>query len=372
MGLSSRKEKIIEAVVDSYINKCEPISSSEIREKHLPMLSSATIRNELAALEEMGYVTQPHTSSGRIPTAEAYRLYVEKLMPRRKLSRSELKVVKRYFNRKVTELDDLLKNTAKVISEITNLTSVAYSQNVDDAIIENIKIVKITDTTALIIIVTDRGMLKDTTATVSANITEEYFDQAAKFVSGVFVGHKVSEASKPKRIIKEVKKEYEQVFNTVIKILKNHSHEEMVSDIVLEGSAKILEQPEYANLTKAKAMLELLDAKEELIPVLQNSDDMSLNILISKDNEIKEGMPECAIVTANYSVNGVNIGKAGVIGPIRMDYPKVISVLDYIGKTINHLPEPKHDDGDEVEEVEYAQGALKQGKSDEENNKINS
>ena len=233
MGLSSRKEKIIEAVVDSYINKCEPISSSEIREKHLPMLSSATIRNELAALEEMGYVTQPHTSSGRIPTAEAYRLYVEKLMPRRELSRSELKVVKRYFNRKVTELDDLLKNTAKVISEITNLTSVAYSQNVDDAIIENIKIVKITDTTALIIIVTDRGMLKDTTATVSANITEEYFDQAAKFVSGVFVGHKVSEASKPKRIIKEVKKEYEQVFNTVIKILKNHSHEEMVSDIVV-------------------------------------------------------------------------------------------------------------------------------------------
>ena len=113
----------------------------------------------------------------------------------------------------------------------------------------------------------------------------------------------------------------------------------MISDIVLEGSAKILEQPEYANLQKAKAMLELLDAKEELVPVHKNNDDMNLSIKIGKDNEIREGMPECAIVTASYSVNGVNIGQAGVIGPIRMDYPKVISVLDYIGKTINMLPE---------------------------------
>ena len=101
MGLTGRKEKILQAIVDGYIENCQPVSSAEIREKHLPALSSATIRNEMAALEEMGYLTQPHTSSGRIPTAEAYRLYVEKLMPRRKLSRSELKIVKRYFNKKI-------------------------------------------------------------------------------------------------------------------------------------------------------------------------------------------------------------------------------------------------------------------------------
>jgi len=152
LGISGRKEKILQAVVDSYINSCEPISSAEIKEHHLPALSTATIRNELAALEEMGYLVQPHTSAGRIPTAEAYRLYVERLMPKRKLTRSELKTVKRYFNRKITELDDILKSTAKVISEITNLTSVAYAQDINDAVIQNIKIVKLTDTTALVII----------------------------------------------------------------------------------------------------------------------------------------------------------------------------------------------------------------------------
>lgn len=338
MGLTGRKEKILQAVVDGYIENCQPVSSSEIKEKHLPALSSATIRNEMAALEEMGYLTQLHTSSGRVPTAEAYKLYVEKLMPRRKLTRSELKIVKRYFNKKVTELDDVLKNTAKVISEITNLTSVAYVQNAEDATVLNIRIVRITDSTALIIIVTNLGVLKDTTVHIGQGVTDEYCDQASRFVTEVFGGHKISEINKPKTIVKQVKKEYERVFDTILRILKNYSHDEMFSDIVLEGSAKILEQPEYSNLKKAKAMLEFLDAKEELVPVLQNSDDMNISIKIGKDNEIREGMPECAIVTASYNIDGVAVGNAGVIGPIRMDYSKVVSVLDYLSKTVQMLP----------------------------------
>lgn len=339
MGLTSRKERILQAVVDGYIESCQPVSSAEIKEKHLPALSSATIRNEMAALEEMGYLAQPHTSAGRVPTADAYRLYVEKLMPRRKLSRSELKIVKRYFNKKITELDDVLKSTAKVISEITNLTSVAYVQNPNDATILNIKIVRITDTSALIIIVTNLGVLKDTTVHVGNGVTDEYCEQVSKFVTESFAGFKISEINKrPNKIVKQVKKEYERVFATILRIFKSYSHDDLFSDIVLEGSAKILEQPEYANLKKAKAMLEFLDAKEELIPVLQNSDDVNITFKIGKDNEIREGMPECAIVTASYNIGGVTVGNAGVIGPIRMDYSKVVSVLDYLSRTVQMLP----------------------------------
>lgn len=339
MGMTGRKEKILQAVVDGYIENCQPVSSAEIQEKHLPALSSATIRNELAALEEMGYLSQPHTSSGRVPTAEAYRLYVEKLMPRRKLTRSELKIVKRYFNKKITELDDVLKNTAKVISEITNLTSVAYVQNPDNATILNIRIVRITNSSALIIIVTNLGVLKDATVNIGSGVTDEYCDQVSQFVTGAFAGYKISEInSKPNKIVKQVKKEYERVFSTILDIFKSYAHDDNFSDIVLEGSAKILEQPEYANLKKAKAMLEFLDAKEELVPILQNSDDMNITFKIGKDNEIRDGMPECAIVTASYNIGGVTVGNAGVIGPIRMDYSKVVSVLDYLSKTVQMLP----------------------------------
>lgn len=339
MGLTGRKEKILQAVVDGYIENCQPVSSSEIKEKHLPALSSATIRNEMAALEEMGYLTQLHTSSGRVPTAEAYRLYVERLMPRRKLTRSELKIVKRYFNKKITELDEVLKNTAKVISEITNLTSVAYVQGNDSATILNIRIVRITDSSALIIIVTNMGVLKDATVNIGSGVTDEYCDSVSQFVTGAFAGHTINEINKqPNKIVKQVKKEYERVFATILRIFKSYSHDEMFSDIVLEGSAKILEQPEYANLKKAKAMLEFLDAKEELVPVLQNSDDVNITFQIGKDNEIREGMPECAIVTASYNIGGVTVGNAGVIGPIRMDYSKVVSVLDYLSRTVQMLP----------------------------------
>lgn len=339
MSLSDRKEKIIEAVVDSYINRCEPISSAEIKQNFLPTLSSATIRNELASLEELGYLAQPHTSAGRVPTADAYRLYVEKLMPKRRLSNQELGIIKHYFNHKVMEIDEVLKNTVKVISQITNLTSVAYVDNLDEVVIEGVKIVKITDSTALIVLVTDQGILKDAMANITQEVTEDYLAHASEFISTSFKGHTIYEIVSDETLVERIRREYEQIYAVVYNILKTYSHEDAKADIVFEGSSKILDQPEYANVSKARAMLDLLDAKHELIPVLQHSDDMNLNIVISKDNEIKQGAPECAIVTANYSINGVNIGKAGVIGPIRMDYSKVVSVLNHIGKTINLLPD---------------------------------
>jgi len=337
MKLSTRKEQIIEAVVDSYIKECAPISSGDIQKVYLPEVSSATIRNELASLEDMGYLAQPHTSAGRVPTAEAYRHYVEKLMPKRKLSDSELAIINKYFNKKITELDDILKATAKVITQITNLTSVAYIKNAKEAYIESVKIVRLSRDKALFVVVTNLGLIKDAVASIdSSAIDEAFFERASEFITNVLKGKSVFDATSAE-LYNAVIAEYKFIFEATMHILKNHAVEQSVPDIVLEGSAKLLEQPEYANLEKAKAMLELLDAKEELAPVLAGS-DMSLNILISKDDELKEGLPECAIVTANYTVGGKSIGKAGVIGPIRMDYAKVISVLDHISNAINLLP----------------------------------
>lgn len=334
MGLSERKEKIIQAVVDSYIDSCEPVSSADIRDNYLPALSSATIRNELAALEEMGYLDQPHTSAGRVPTADAYRLYVEKLMPKCELTAAELAVIRKYFDKKLTEIDDVLRSTAKVISEITNLTGVAYIPNVGDAVIKNVRIVKITETMALVVIVTSLGVLKDATLTVSEEMPENYFDSASKFISGAFAGFSVNEICTSDAIIEQIKDEFRTVFNTVMEILRSYSAGEGRDGVMLSGSSKLLEQPEFADIDKAKAMMELLESKERLVPAL-SSNEIGLSINISKESGEN---PECAIVTANLTTHGVSIGKAGVIGPIRMDYSKIVSVLDYIGKAVNELP----------------------------------
>jgi heat-inducible transcriptional repressor len=348
MAISGRKEKILEAVVSSYIDSCEPISSMELREKYFPALSSATIRNELANLEDLGYLVQPHISSGRVPTAEGYRLYVDRLMPKRKLSRKELKIVRSYINDKISDMEEMVKSTAKVLSEITNLTALGMSSSTSEDTIESIKIVKLSSDEALFIIVTDRTVLKDAVATIAEHISEDYLRNAERFISQIFHGRKIKDAIQPERIAKQVRKEYEKVFNVVIKILKHYGDQDF-AEIAIEGSSKLLSQPEFSDVNKAKAMLELLDAKQQLVPLLRQN-DMNLSVKIAADDELMEGAPPCAIVTASYSSGGVNIGSAGVIGPIRMDYSKVISVLDYIGKTIASLPDKKEINEDDEQE----------------------
>ena len=127
MGLTGRKEKILQAVVDGYIENCQPVSSSEIREKHLPALSSATIRNEMAALEEMGYLTQFHTSGGRIPSPKAYKLYIEELMERSELTSEQVNFIRESFARRASHAESIVKSVADLISELTDYTSVALS-----------------------------------------------------------------------------------------------------------------------------------------------------------------------------------------------------------------------------------------------------
>ncbi|MCL2598995.1 MAG: heat-inducible transcriptional repressor HrcA [Firmicutes bacterium] len=346
MALSERKEQILAAIVDSYIERCEPISSMDIsKDSRLPALSSATIRNELAALEEMGYLSQPHTSAGRVPTAQAYKLYVERLMPKTRLSESELAIVKKYFDKKITELDDILKSTVKVITEVTNLTSVAYARPVKNSVIQSIKFVPVSSEYALVVIVTDVDILKDAVMTIPPSLSENDFLGASEFVTSVFRGRAIGEVSESTKIIQEIKQEFVGFYDFVFKILSDYATDKAESGVVMEGQSKILEQPEYANLGKAKAMLNILESKDKLVPILCKSGDMNLNIQISQDDEIEKGVPECAIVTATYSLGGKEVGNAGVIGPMRMDYPKIISLLDYIGKTIDTIPkEPYKED----------------------------
>lgn len=335
MPLSTRKEKILKAVVTDYIENCQPVSSSEIQNKYFPEVSSATIRGDMSTLEEMGFLTQPHISSGRVPTAEAYRMYVDKLMPPKKLSSSELKIINQTLKNKAGHLEDVVRSAARLISEITNLTAVGFTNaNLSDKI-KNIKIIKIADDMALFVVVTDRTVLKDAIAQVSVNLSEEYLSKAGEFLTGVFEGAMISEVIDVDKFAARVRDEYEKIYNALIKILKEYGTVELES-LAIEGAPKLLQHPEYSNVKKAKAMLELLDAKQQLYPILKTN-DMNISIKIGHDNEIADGLPECAVITASYEVDGVSVGNAGVIGPMRMDYSKVISVLNHIGKTITNL-----------------------------------
>lgn len=327
---------ILQAVVEDYINSAEPVSSAGIKDKHLQSLSSATIRNELAALEEMGYLYQPHTSAGRIPTIEAYRLYVSKLMPKRKLSASDLKKIKGQFNLQMMQIKDILKKTAQVISEVTNYTSLAFVEDISGAVVENVKIVKLNAYSALVIVVTDFGVLKDATVKTTEDMSDEFFDAVSNFMVTAFRGRRISEVMYPDAIIRDVSKQYKMFFEAVLDIISKYYGMVSADDFVLTGASKLLGYPEYSNIDKAKAMIAVLESKEELLPMLKSKEDMNININIGKGGE-GDMLSDCAVITVGYSMGGKMIGQAGVIGPVRMDYSKVVSVLDYIGKTLAEI-----------------------------------
>ena len=343
--LSERKQKILQAVVDEYITTAEPVSSGEIKEKYLADISSATIRNELASLEEMGYLVQPHVSAGRVPLPQAYKLYVDKVMNGKSLSKNEISFIKDKFSERMDRVEDIIEKTAKVISDVTNYTSVVVVKNFKDVKVSEIKLVPIGDETALVIIITDRGVLRDKTIEIDKADDDigAYVQSATMLLNRMFAGKTVKEILKPDKIIKEEVEGFRTIFEEVIDVLTKYDKEES-GKVYTEGALKMLDYPEIGDTSDAKKFLSVVGSPERLTNLIESGDDMELSVRIGKDEA--DGMEKCAVVSAKYKINGQEVGHAGVIGPDRMDYKKVISVLKYVGHALSEIMENKKEQKD--------------------------
>ena len=336
MELSERKKKILQHVIDDYIETAVPVSSKSLTERHLSNLSSATIRNELSALEELGYLTQLHTSSGRVPSAEAYKLYVSDLMVKDKLSETEIDYIKKIFLEKADNLEEVIKNTTKVISELTSYTSVGVVTPDVDEKINMIKFFRYKPDTALVLIVTERRLLKDNYISVPENMNDEQLLEAERVLSRLCSGKSFEEICNIKDDINSEFSGYKNIFLNVVEALKVYMTVQE-SDVVMEGQDKILDNPEYADIGKIKNFLSVVTKKDKVMTLLTGEGrDIKINVKIGTDGY--EEIPEdCSLVTATYSANGTKIGTYGVIGPIRMDYQKVVAVLENVGKILESI-----------------------------------
>lgn len=336
MELSERKKKILQCVVDDYIETAVPVSSKSLTERHLPNISSATVRNELSALEELGYLTQLHTSSGRVPSAEAYKLYVSDLMIKDKLSEKEIDYIKKIFLEKADNLEEVIKNTTKVISELTSYTSVGVATPDVDEKINMIKFFRYKIDTALVLIVTERRLLKDNYISVPEGMTDEQLSEAERVLSRLLSGKSFEEVCNIKDDINDEFSGYKNIFLNVVEALKVYMTVKE-SDVVMEGQDKILDNPEYADISKIKNFLSVVTKKDKVMTLLAGDGrDIKINVKIGTDG-YEEIPKDCSLVTATYSANGTKIGTYGVIGPIRMDYQKVVAVLENVGKILESI-----------------------------------
>lgn len=341
MKLSERKKKILGIVVSDYISSAQPVSSKQISEKYMPDVSSATVRSEMAQLEELGYLSHIHTSSGRVPSKEAYRLYVDELMKKGKLTAKELNFIKESFKKQTNDLESIMKNTLKVISELTDYTSISYSSHSKNDKIVKVNIFRFKPNVALLLIVTEKTLIRDKFIKIPKEMTDDELARANNIMNSMFEGKNFDEVLAYSKSAKNEFDEYKEVFNGVIDALEEYVSKH-VGELLLEGEDKIMNNPEYNDVEKVKNFLSVVGDKEKVENLLSSDKDgIEINVKIGSDDG--KTPDDCSVVTASYSVNGVNLGSYGVIGPTRMDYKKVVSVLECIGKILEETLEDKGD-----------------------------
>ena len=331
--LDDRKKKVLQAIVEEYINTAEPVSSNSISNKYDLNYSSATIRNEMADLDKNGYLDKVHTSSGRIPSAKGYRYYVDELLKDDNISLEEVKYISDKLETKVHEIEDLTKITANTISEITHYTTVTIGPKTDEQIIQEIKFVMLGSRMLLAIIMTDTGMVKETIIKFDEDINEKQIETLNYVFNNKLKGEPIKKIDRPlEEYLFEEMEDMIKVIKPIITQIKKVLFQD--SQIYLEGARKELDLPEFNSLQVAKNFMNILDKRELMEDMLNSGFAEDINVYIGEESE-KEELKDFSVVTFKHKVGNKDMGTIGIIGPKRMDYSKVISVMKYISKKLN-------------------------------------
>ena len=331
--LDDRKKKVLQAIVEEYINTAEPVSSNALITKYDLECSSATIRNEMAELEKKGLLDKMHTSSGRVPSAEGYRYYVDELLKDDNISLEEVKYISKKLETKVNEIEDLTKITANTISEITHYTTVTIGPKANEQIISEIKFVLLGSRMLLAIIMTDTGMIKETIIKFDEDINEKQVETLNYMFNNKLKGEPIEKIDKPlEEYLYQEMADMVKVIKPIIEQIKKVLFEE--AEVKLQGTKNELDLPEFNSLQVAKNFMNILDEKELIADMLNSGFAEDINVFIGGEDE-EEKLKDFSIVTFKHKVGNKDLGTIGIIGPKRMDYSKVISVMKYISKKLN-------------------------------------
>ena len=331
--LNKRQTQVLQAIIEEYINTAEPVSSGTIVENYNLGYSSATIRNDMAELEKLGYLEKPHTSSGRIPSAKGYRYYVDELLNDEKISLEEIQYIKSKLETKVNEIEDLTKIATDTLSEITHYTTVAIGPDANNNIISDVKFISLGNRILMAVVLTENGAIKETIIKYDEDISDTQIESLNFLFRNKLIGKPLTKIDKPMEeyIISSMEDQVDVIKPIINQMNKSLEQSEY---IYLEGANNVFDFPEFRKIDTARNFLSILDTKEQVMEILNSGIAKDINIYIGEENE-KEELKDLSIVTFRHSVGNRDFGTIGIIGPKRMDYSKVISVMKYISKKLN-------------------------------------
>ncbi|SNX55235.1 heat-inducible transcriptional repressor HrcA [Thermoanaerobacterium sp. RBIITD] len=334
MPLDDRKRKILEAIINDYILTAEPIGSRTIAKRYNLGISPATIRNEMADLEEMGYLEQPHTSAGRVPSDKGYRFYVNNIIEHYLNERYNNKF--NIFNEMFAEIDEIVKKYARILSNMTNHTIVVKMPKINENTIKRVQIMPVDSNKIILLVITESGIIKNYLINLKENIDGSLFEFLNNLINNKVTGKREKEVNNDLK--NEIKREsgnaksiIDEITETIINGLKQMDETELYS----EGTSNILNFPEYRDLIKARMFFDLIENKEIMNTILEPDDDL-IDVTIGSENKFEE-MKDLSIIKSTYKINGETVGTFGIIGPTRMNYKKLINEINTMSKELSRV-----------------------------------
>ncbi len=328
MGLDERKLKILQAIIRNYLETGEPVGSRTISKYTDLNLSSATIRNEMADLEELGYIIQPHTSAGRIPSDKGYRLYVDTLLEEKT---HEVEDMKELILEKADKLDHLLKQVARLLADNTNYTTLVTKPQYRSKKVKFIQLTEVDATHILAVILIEGNVVKNKIIEVTECLDKEIILKLNIVFNTFLQGLDLAEITMS--LIQKMKEQagnYNRLVSNILDAVAEAISEEEEVEIYTSGATNILKYPELNNVDKVMELIDTLEEKEQLSEIINHNVDASgsgdIQVYIGSETPV-QAMKDCSVVTATYEIEEGVYGKIGIIGPKRMDYERVVNIL---------------------------------------------
>ncbi len=345
MEMDDRKKKILQAIIQDYITSAEPVGSRTIARKYDLGVSAATIRNEMFDLEMLGYLEQPHTSAGRIPSIKGYRFYVDCLLQPSRITNEEKKYVQAWFQDKMDDVDQIYESTAKILSQIThNVTLVMAAQGVG-AKLKYIRFLPLDKRRAIMIVVTDTGKIDNCIYPKAPNVDIDDLNRVAERLTSHLSG--TTMASINQEMLEKFRESvvddlelYRLAFQSMNKAFRRQQQ------VYTGGAMELLNKPEFRDVDKAKSLFTMLEEDDVVANILYGSKDSAahpVSVRIGDETNLAP-INDCSIIEATFKAGDVVLGKIAVLGPTRMEYAKIIGLLDFMKQHVTYILEHYHDD----------------------------
>lgn len=335
--LDERKRKILQAIINDYISTAEPIGSRTIARKYDLGISPATIRNEMADLELLGYIEQLHTSSGRIPSAKGYRLYVDALLSPETITENEINLISNWYDVKVRRVEEVFQETAKIISRMTKNISLVLAPQLSQATFRYLQFLPLDERRVIVVVMTDSGFVENKVIVMPSGTTVEDLQRIALVVNKHLAGQAL-DSIKPS-VLRRIKADVlanSRFFDVAMEAISQALTVDKKERVYLGGTTQLLNQPEFRDVDKVKNIFLMLEEEQLLCDLLHSHDGEGIAVTIGQENKYS-GIQDCSMISATYKVDGQIIGTIAVLGPTRMEYGKIMTLLDFMNHNLGQI-----------------------------------